>query len=139
MEASTVVSERQRRKCLRPRRISVNQRVRFPHVFSGAGWSVRKPNSGVNTRLLTPLFPVRVPFGERAVKKVLVFSGKRIPPGSLVILAGSSSSDSGGNKRVGALNDKGSCKRFSERAGRNLRERRAGPEIRIMQEPTLLP
>ena len=72
-------------------------------------------------------------------EKVLVFSGKRIPPGSLVILAGSSSSDSGGNKRVGALNDKGSCKRFSERAGRNLRERRAGPEIRTMQEPTLLP
>jgi hypothetical protein len=57
----------------------------------------------------------------------------------LVILAGSSSSDSGGNKRVEALNDKGSLKRFSERAGRNLRERRAGLENGVMQEPTLHP
>jgi hypothetical protein len=36
------------------------------------------------------------------------FQWVRIPPGNLVILAGSSSSDSGGNKRVEALNDKGS-------------------------------
>ena len=45
--------------------------------------------------------------------KGVAFQWVRIPPGSLIILAGSSSSDSGGNKRVGALNDKGS---FSDSA-----------------------
>jgi hypothetical protein len=65
---------------------------------------------------------------RRAPCKGVGLQWVRFPPGSLVILAGSSSSDSGGNKRVEALNDKGSFQRFSKRAGRNLRERRAGPE-----------
>ncbi len=67
------------------------------------------------------------------------FQWVRIPSGNLVILAGSSSSDSGGNKRVEALNDKGSFQRLSECSGRNASERRAGPEIGSMQEPTLHP
>lgn len=53
-----------------------------------------------------------VPSG-RAPCKGVDFQWVRIPPGNLVILAGSSSSGSGGNKRVGALNDKGS---FSDSA-----------------------
>src|SRR5450755_2925539 len=55
---------------------------------------------------------------DRGVRREGVgFQWVRIPPGNLVILAGSSSSDSGGNKRVGALNDKGSLSdSASERA-----------------------
>ena len=45
--------------------------------------------------------------------KVLFSSGCESHPAALVILAGSSSSDSGDDKRVGALNDKGS---FSDSA-----------------------
>jgi hypothetical protein len=44
-------------------------------------------------------------FGVCAVKGV-DFQWVRIPPGNLVILAGSSSGDSGGDERVEALNEK---------------------------------
>ena len=57
------------------------------------------------------------PFQGVRRAKVLVFSGCESHPATWFILAGSSSSDSGGNKRVEALNDKGSFKRFSERFG----------------------
>ena len=67
------------------------------------------------------------PVGAYAVTVCLV-DGVQTPSGSLVVSAGSSSSVMGGNKHGGALNVKGSCKRFSERAGRNVSERRAGPE-----------
>jgi hypothetical protein len=49
----------------------------------------------------------------RTDTKGVGFQGVQIPSGNLVILAGSSSRDSGGNKRVEALNDKGS---FSDSA-----------------------
>ena len=53
----------------------------------------------------------------RAPCKGVGFQWVRIPPGNLVIHAGSSSIDSGGNERVGASSEKGSFWRLSERFG----------------------
>jgi hypothetical protein len=51
------------------------------------------------------------------------FQWVRIPPGNLVILAGSNPGGLAGNRPGRSLGWKGSLKRFRERAGRNVSER----------------
>jgi hypothetical protein len=60
-------------------------------------------------------------------EKEEVFSGLRDPPGKWIAPAGSSRSDGGGNKAVGAFDAKVAFRATRERAGRNASEQPMRP------------